>query len=67
MVNKDEFSDNIKPREEMTEQKIMRQHCELAYKQSLAQAQRNLLASKRIEDLFEQKRLKKLFDDSDDW
>ena len=67
MVNKDEFSDNIKPREEMTEQKIMRQYRELAYKQSLAQAQRNLLASKLIEDLFEQKRLKKLFDDSDDW
>ena len=50
----------------MTEQTIERQHRELAYKQSLAQVQRNLLARKCIDDLME-KRLKELFDDSDDW
>ncbi|HCH69037.1 MAG TPA: hypothetical protein DE042_00815 [Colwellia sp.] len=66
MVNNDDFSDNIKQREEMTEQTIERQHRELAYKQSLAQVQRNLLARKCIDDLME-KRLKELFDDSDDW
>ncbi|MBO9490063.1 hypothetical protein J7384_06800 [Endozoicomonas sp. G2_1] len=31
------------------------------------QARRNAEARKRIEDLLEQKRLKELFDDSDDW
>jgi len=55
MVNNDDFSYNIKPREEMTEQTTERQHRELSYKQSLAQVQRNLLARKCIDDLIEKK------------
>ncbi|MGL1956458.1 MAG: hypothetical protein OCD00_03975 [Colwellia sp.] len=36
-------------------------------KLSLEQAQKNVLARKRIDELMEKKRLKKLLDDSDDW
>lgn len=35
--------------------------------QSLKQAQKNVFARKRIDELMEKKRLKKLLDDSDDW
>ena len=39
----------------------------LAEKQAQEQAQKNLLARKRIDELREKKRLKDLLDDSEDW
>ncbi len=39
----------------------------LAEKQVQEQAQKNLLARKRIDELKEKKRLKDLLDDSEDW
>lgn len=39
----------------------------LAEKHAQAQAQKNLLARKRIDELREKKRLKDLLDDSEDW
>ncbi len=73
MANDDDFLDNIEDseeneeNEETAEQGIDIESRELANKQALEQAQRNLLARKRIDDLMEKKRLKDLLDDSDDW
>jgi len=39
----------------------------LAEKQAQEQAQKNLLARKRIDELKEKKQLKDLLDDSEDW
>lgn len=39
----------------------------LANKKAQEQAQKNLLARKRIDELKEKKRLKDLLDDSEDW
>jgi hypothetical protein len=39
----------------------------LAEKEAQVQAQKNLLARKRIDELREKKRLKDLLDDSEDW
>jgi hypothetical protein len=39
----------------------------LAEKEAQVQAQKNLLARKRIDELREKKRLKELLDDSEDW
>jgi hypothetical protein len=39
----------------------------LAEKEAQEQAQKNLLARKRIDELREKKRLKDLLDDSEDW
>lgn len=39
----------------------------LAEKKAQEQAQKNLLARKRIDELNEKKRLKDLLDDSEDW
>jgi len=39
----------------------------LAEKRILEQAQKNLLARKRIDELREKKRLKEMLDDSEDW
>ncbi|RHW77511.1 PA3496 family putative envelope integrity protein [Colwellia sp. RSH04] len=39
----------------------------LANKIAQEQAQKNLLARKRIDELMEKKRLKELLDDSEDW
>jgi len=39
----------------------------LANKKAQEQAQKNLLARKRIDELKEKKRLKNLLDDSEDW
>lgn len=39
----------------------------LANKKAQEQAQKNLLARKKIDELMEQKRLKDLLDDSEDW
>lgn len=70
MANEDDFLDNIEDseeNEETTDKGIDIESRELANKQALEQAQRNLLARKRIDDLMEKKRLKELLDDSDDW
>ncbi|MDX2368166.1 MAG: hypothetical protein QNK36_07155 [Colwellia sp.] len=70
MENDDDFLDNIEESdesEETTEQEIDLESREQAYKRELEQAQRNLLARKRIDDLLDKKRLKELLDDSDDW
>ncbi|MFT7006909.1 MAG: hypothetical protein ACJAXJ_001417 [Colwellia sp.] len=67
MANDNDFLDDIEANEETTEQEIELESREVAYKQVLEQAQRNLLARKRIDDLMEKKRLKELLDDSDDW
>ncbi len=39
----------------------------LANKKAQEQAQKNLLARKKIDELMEKKRLRDLLDDSDDW
>jgi len=70
MINDDDFLDDIDGNEdnaETTEQQTTIESRELAEKQLLAQAEKNLLARKRIDDLMEKKRLKHLLDDSDDW
>ena len=67
MANDNDFLDDIEENEEKTEQEIEIESREVSYKQVLEQAQRNLLARKRIDDLMEKKRLKELLDDSDDW
>lgn len=70
MANNDNFLDNIEDSEQSGEsiaQETDIESRELANKQALEQAQRNLLARKRIDELLEKKRLKELLDDSDDW
>lgn len=70
MANEDNFLDNIddSDKDEATpNSEINVEYRELANKEAIEQAQRNLLARKRIEDLLEKKRLKELLDDSDDW
>ena len=67
MANDNDFLDDIEENEEKTEHEIELESREVSYKQVLEQAQRNLLARKRIDDLMEKKRLKELLDDSDDW
>jgi hypothetical protein len=67
MANDNDFLDDIEENAGKTEQEIELESREVAYKQVLEQAQRNLLARKRIDDLMEKKRLKELLDDSDDW
>ncbi len=54
--NTDEVNDNNPPKGNS-----------LAEKQIQEQAQKNLLARKRIDELKEKKRLKDLLDDSEDW
>jgi anaerobic ribonucleoside-triphosphate reductase len=67
MANDNDFLDDIEANEETTEQEVEIESREQAYKQVLEQAQRNLIARKRIDYLMEKKRLKELLDDSDDW
>jgi hypothetical protein len=70
MADNDDFLDNIEgseDTEESTDQEIDIESREISSKQALEQAQRNILARKRIDDLLEKKRLKELLDDSDDW
>jgi len=54
--NTDDMGDNNPPKGDS-----------LAEKQIQEQAQKNLLARKRIDELREKKRLKDLLDDSEDW
>lgn len=67
MENDDDFLDDIDATGETVEQETDIESCELAEKQAQEQAQKNLLARKRIDDLKEKKRLKELLDDEDDW
>lgn len=67
MAIDDEFLDDIEENDETIPQENDIESNELNNKQALEQAQKNLLARKRIDDLMEKKRLKELLDDSDDW
>lgn len=67
MSNDDNFLDDIEASDEIIEQEIDIESRELANKQTLDQAQKNLIARKRIDALMEKKRLKELLDDSSDW
>jgi len=70
MIDDDGFLDNIDDidgNNEMVEQESDIESLELAEKRSKEQAQKNLLARKRIDDLMEKKKLKDLLDDEEDW
>ena len=72
MVNdiNDDFLDEIDSNDDSTSNEINNDNIEsdtLANKKALEQAQKNLLARKRIDELKEKKRLKDLLDDSEDW
>ena len=65
MVNDDDFLDDLDEDSDNNEQYNDIDSFDLAEKK--AQAQKNLLARKRIDELMEKKRLKELLDDEDDW
>lgn len=67
MISNDDFLDDINADEGEGEQTIDIEANELAEKEAQIQAQKNLLARKRIDELIEKKRLKELLDDEDDW
>ena len=67
MADEDNFLDDINENNETIKQKIDIESLELAEKKACEQAQKNLLARKRIDELMEKKRLKELLDDEDDW
>lgn len=61
------FLDNLDEDDEIRDHNIDIDSFELAEKKAKEQAQKNLLARKRIDELMELKRLKELLDDEDDW
>jgi len=67
MRDDDDFLDSIDENNETVEQETDIESIELAEKKAEEQAQKNLLARKRIDELKEKKRLKELLDDEDDW
>lgn len=67
MVNDDDFLDDLDDTDSEGEQYNDIESLELAEKKAEEQAQKNLLARKRIDELMERKRLKELLDDEDDW
>jgi len=67
MTDDDSFLDNIDENNETVEQETDIESLELAEIKAQEQAQKNLLARKRIDELKERKRLKELLDDEDDW
>jgi len=68
MVDDDDFLDDInEDNDAAAEQEADIESLELAEKKAEEQAQKNLLARKRIDELMEAKRLKELLDDEDDW
>lgn len=67
MVIDDDLLDYIEANGETIEQETELASHKLANKRVLEQAQKNLLARKRIDELMDKKRLKELLDDSDDW
>lgn len=67
MVDDNNFLDSIDDSNETLEPNMDIESLELAEKRAEEQAQKNLLARKRIDELKEKKRLKELLDDEDDW
>jgi hypothetical protein len=67
MVNDDSFIENINESDDSTERYSDIESRELAEIKAQEQAQKNLLARKRIDELLDKKRLKELLDDEDDW
>ncbi len=67
MMSDDEFLDDIDEGNDNFEPEVDIESRELAERKAEEQAQKNLLARKRIDDLLEKKRLKDLIDDEDDW
>ncbi|MBL4941069.1 MAG: hypothetical protein JKY81_05330 [Colwellia sp.] len=67
MENNNDFLDDIDENNETIEQEIDIESLELAEKKAEEQAQKNLLARKRIDELIEKKRLKELLDNEEDW
>ncbi|MBU2923288.1 hypothetical protein Q4506_16050 [Colwellia sp. 4_MG-2023] len=63
----DDFLDDINDDDETLNKNIDIESVELTEKTAAEQAQRNLLARKRIDELMEKKRLKELLDDENDW
>ena len=70
MIDDDDFLDDINDSNDSNENVIQEadiESLELAEKKAVEQAQKNLLARKRIDELMEIKRLKELLDDEEDW
>ena len=67
MVDDDDFLDSIDESNETVESETDIEYLELAEKKAEEQAQKNLLARKRIDELKEKQRLKELLDDENDW
>lgn len=67
MVTDDNFLDDINENDDDSDQYTDIESRELAEIKAQEQAQKNLLARKRIDELLEKKRLKELLDDEDDW
>ena len=67
MINDEDFLDDIDANDDDIESVRDIEANELSEKEAQAQAQKNLLARKRIDELMEKKRLKELLDDEDDW
>lgn len=67
MVSDENFLDDIDEDDEDDEQYEDIESREIAEKKTQEQAQKNLLARKRIDELMEAKRLRELLDDEDDW
>jgi hypothetical protein len=67
MENDDDFLDNIDESNDNLDKTFDIEALELAEKKAEEQAQKNLIARKRIDDLKEKKRLKELLDDENDW
>lgn len=67
MASDDEFLDDIDGGNVEKEHAIDIEAKELAEKEALEQAQKNLLARKRIDEIREKQRLKELLDDENDW
>ena len=67
MASNDDFLDDLDDSDDEFEQDTDIESMELAEKKAEEQAQKNLLARRRIDELMEKKRLKELLDDEDDW
>jgi hypothetical protein len=67
MADDDSFLDNIDDNNETVGHEADIESIELAEIKAQEQAQKNLLARKRIDELKEKKRLKELLDDENDW
>lgn len=66
MANNDNFLDDLDDDDDFDQESEI-ESLELAEKKAAEQAQKNLIARRRIDELMEKKRLKELLDDEDDW